>query len=289
MTVVEDRATPPPPRPDLEPEPKSNFERVLLVIFVARPVPRADRRRAAGLGLGPQLDRRRDHRSSSTSSPGSASPSASTATSPTAPSRPSGRCGSRWRSPAALAMEGACIDWVADHRRHHKFSDKEGDPHSPWRFGNDWKALTKGLLFAHIGWLFDVEQHQPGAVRPGPAERQGHRAASHSLFPWLVVASLAAARRDRRPGDLVVAGALTAFFWAQPGADRAAAPRHLVDQLDLPRRSATEPFEVARQVPQRLVAGDPVLRRVVAQPAPRRPDLRPARRAAGPARLAAPA
>ncbi|MEP7023692.1 MAG: acyl-CoA desaturase, partial [Actinomycetota bacterium] len=57
----------------------------------------------------------------------------------------------------SMALEGPLITWVADHRRHHKFSDKEGDPHSPWRFGNDWKALTKGLAFAHVGWLFDTE------------------------------------------------------------------------------------------------------------------------------------
>jgi Fatty acid desaturase len=47
-----------------------------------------------------------------------------------------------------LAIEGPVLTWVADHRRHHKYSDREGDPHSPWRFGDDWKALTKGLLFA---------------------------------------------------------------------------------------------------------------------------------------------
>ena len=47
------------------------------------------------------------------------------------------------------------LTWVADHRRHHKYSDRDGDPHSPWRFGNDWKALAKGLACAHIGWLFD--------------------------------------------------------------------------------------------------------------------------------------
>src|ERR1700689_4265969 len=55
----------------------------------------------------------------------------------------------------SLAIEGPVTTWVADHRRHHKYSDKEGDPHSPWRFGDDWKALTKGLVFAHVGWLFD--------------------------------------------------------------------------------------------------------------------------------------
>ncbi|HXB50917.1 MAG TPA: acyl-CoA desaturase, partial [Streptosporangiaceae bacterium] len=55
----------------------------------------------------------------------------------------------------SLAIEGPVITWVADHRRHHKYSDKEGDPHSPWRFGNDWKALAKGLAYAHVGWMFD--------------------------------------------------------------------------------------------------------------------------------------
>src|SRR5438105_661194 len=29
----------------------------------------------------------------------------------------------------SLAIEGPVITWVADHRRHHKYSDKEGDPH----------------------------------------------------------------------------------------------------------------------------------------------------------------
>ncbi len=48
--------------------------------------------------------------------------------------------------------------WVADHRRHHAYSDKDGDPHSPWRYGESFGALSKGLWHAHIGWLFDVEQ-----------------------------------------------------------------------------------------------------------------------------------
>src|SRR5438105_1804341 len=58
----------------------------------------------------------------------------------------------------SAAIEGPVIRWVADHRRHHAFSDKEGDPHSPWRYGNDIRALVKGLWHAHIGWMFDLEQ-----------------------------------------------------------------------------------------------------------------------------------
>ncbi|WP_018634669.1 acyl-CoA desaturase [Parafrankia elaeagni] len=57
-----------------------------------------------------------------------------------------------------MAIEGPVIRWVADHRRHHAFSDADGDPHSPWRYGTGSAALARGLWHAHIGWLFDVEQ-----------------------------------------------------------------------------------------------------------------------------------
>jgi len=56
-----------------------------------------------------------------------------------------------------MAVEGAPIRWVADHRRHHQFSDEEFDPHSPWRFGHSVKGLAKGLVWAHTGWLFTRE------------------------------------------------------------------------------------------------------------------------------------
>src|SRR5690606_11964892 len=35
----------------------------------------------------------------------------------------------------SMAIEGPVVRWVADHRRHHQFSDRDGDPHSPWRYG----------------------------------------------------------------------------------------------------------------------------------------------------------
>jgi stearoyl-CoA desaturase (delta-9 desaturase) len=53
-----------------------------------------------------------------------------------------------------MAIEGGPIRWVADHRRHHQFSDEAEDPHSPWRFGHSTKGLAKGLLWAHVGWIF---------------------------------------------------------------------------------------------------------------------------------------
>src|SRR5690606_18086633 len=55
----------------------------------------------------------------------------------------------------SLSLQGGVLDWVGDHRRHHAFSDKEGDPHSPWLYGTGAKALVKGFWHSHMGWLFD--------------------------------------------------------------------------------------------------------------------------------------
>ena len=31
----------------------------------------------------------------------------------------------------SMSLQGPVIDWVADHRKHHTFTDEDGDPHSP--------------------------------------------------------------------------------------------------------------------------------------------------------------
>jgi stearoyl-CoA desaturase (delta-9 desaturase) len=55
----------------------------------------------------------------------------------------------------SAAIEGPIISWVADHRKHHTFADQEGDPHSPHvDHGVGWRGAFKGLLHAHVGWLF---------------------------------------------------------------------------------------------------------------------------------------
>jgi stearoyl-CoA desaturase (Delta-9 desaturase) len=55
----------------------------------------------------------------------------------------------------SAAIEGPIVSWVADHRKHHAFSDREGDPHSPHvDHGHGWHGALRGLLHAHVGWLF---------------------------------------------------------------------------------------------------------------------------------------
>jgi len=58
-----------------------------------------------------------------------------------------------------MAIEGPVISWVADHRKHHAYSDRPGDPHSPHvDHGGGWRGALRGLAHAHVGWLFDHQQ-----------------------------------------------------------------------------------------------------------------------------------
>jgi stearoyl-CoA desaturase (delta-9 desaturase) len=57
-----------------------------------------------------------------------------------------------------IALEGPVTLWVAEHRRHHKFADQPGDPHSPWRFGTGGTALLRGLWHAQVGWFYTARR-----------------------------------------------------------------------------------------------------------------------------------
>jgi stearoyl-CoA desaturase (Delta-9 desaturase) len=112
----------------------------------------------------------------------------------------------------SMAVEGPVIRWVADHRRHHAFSDREGDPHSPWRYGESIGGLTKGFWHAHIGWMFDPELTNIERFAPDLLADRDMVRVSKS-FGWLTGLSLAL---PPLVGGLVSwswLGAATAFFW----------------------------------------------------------------------------
>ncbi|HZN78023.1 MAG TPA: fatty acid desaturase [Micromonosporaceae bacterium] len=113
----------------------------------------------------------------------------------------------------SFAIEGDVTQWVADHRRHHAYSDAEGDPHSPWRYGSTVWGLTKGLLYAHVGWLFHREMSNRERFAPDLLVDKDIRRVG-KLFPLMVVISMLA---PTVAGGLITwswQGALTAFFWA---------------------------------------------------------------------------
>ncbi|MDQ3765644.1 MAG: acyl-CoA desaturase [Actinomycetota bacterium] len=113
----------------------------------------------------------------------------------------------------SMALQGDVITWVANHRRHHAFADKEGDPHSPWLFGTTPAALAKGFWHAHTGWLFARDRTNASRFAPDLLADRDIARISRQFSLWTVVSLLAPAVL----GGLISMsfwGALTAFFWA---------------------------------------------------------------------------
>ena len=113
----------------------------------------------------------------------------------------------------STAVQGSVIQWVADHRRHHAYADKEGDPHSPWLFGIGPVALARGFCHAHMGWLFKRDQTNAKRFAPDLLADRGIRAVDR-LFPLWTLATLVA---PAALGGLLTWswwGVLTGFFWA---------------------------------------------------------------------------
>ncbi len=92
----------------------------------------------------------------------------------------------------SMAVEGSVITWVADHRKHHTFSDEEGDPHSPHAGqGAGVAGMLSGLYHAHVGWLFETNgQAEKRRYCPDLASDRGMRRI-HRAFPIIVYFTLA--------------------------------------------------------------------------------------------------
>ncbi|GLW75397.1 stearoyl-CoA 9-desaturase [Kitasatospora phosalacinea] len=112
----------------------------------------------------------------------------------------------------SLAVEGPLVRWVADHRKHHRYSDKDGDPHSPWRYGESLPALLKGLWWAHMGWMFDEEQTPQLTYAPDLVRDPAIRRVSRLFWLWTVI-SLGLPPLVGGLATWSWQGALSAFFW----------------------------------------------------------------------------
>jgi stearoyl-CoA desaturase (delta-9 desaturase) len=113
----------------------------------------------------------------------------------------------------SMAVQGPILHWVADHRRHHAFSDKEGDPHSPWLFGTSAAALTRGFWHAHLGWILDRDLTNQERFAPDLLADRDLRLVHRTFGLWTAVTLIAPAAM----GGLITWswwGAVTAFFWA---------------------------------------------------------------------------
>jgi stearoyl-CoA desaturase (Delta-9 desaturase) len=111
-------------------------------------------------------------------------------------------------SAGAIGGQAPPLIWTAHHRRHHRLSDRPGDPHSP--YANDEhgiKGLLKGLWHAHMGWLFDTELiAEPLRYCPDLARDNDIRWISNHFFELVIVGLLL-------PGliGLAIGGTLVSF------------------------------------------------------------------------------
>jgi stearoyl-CoA desaturase (Delta-9 desaturase) len=137
----------------------------------------------------------------------------------------------------SMSLQGPVIDWVADHRKHHTFTDEEGDPHSPHAgHGAGLRGMVTGLWHAHVGWLFETHGQASSKrfardLLEDPTMRRINKS-----FPLIALGSLAVPflLGFALSGGSVLAGGLSALLWGGARADLPRAPHHLEHQLDLP-------------------------------------------------------
>jgi stearoyl-CoA desaturase (Delta-9 desaturase) len=127
--------------------------------------------------------------------------------------RPHPRLRAALASAGSMSFEGDVLGWVAIHRRHHAFTDRPGDPHSPYRYGTSPVGQLRGLLHAHLGWLFADDYTAPEKYAPDLIDDPLMRSVSRA-FPLLCVASLALPFLAGLAIGRSWHAALTALVWA---------------------------------------------------------------------------
>jgi stearoyl-CoA desaturase (delta-9 desaturase) len=113
----------------------------------------------------------------------------------------------------AAAIEGPPIEWVANHRMHHAFSDQPGDPHSPHvDHGAGWRGAVRGLVHAHLGWLFTSAFASEERYAPDLLADRAVRFVDRTFLLWVLVGLLVPfAAGLAVTGTLD--GGLTALLW----------------------------------------------------------------------------
>ncbi len=112
----------------------------------------------------------------------------------------------------SMSFEGGVISWVATHRRHHAFTDRPGDPHSPYRYGDTGWAQVRGMAHAHLGWLMRAEPTPVARYAPDLTADRTMRIIDRA-FPALAVVSLALPALLGWLLTGTLHGALSALLW----------------------------------------------------------------------------
>lgn len=112
----------------------------------------------------------------------------------------------------SMAAEGPLNYWVATHRRHHKYTDVYGDPHSPYVKENQRFSFLEGLWHSHMGWTFNHELTNTFAFAKDLAQEPIMTKISQLYYIWIFLGVVIPAVI----GGLITRtwmGALSGFLW----------------------------------------------------------------------------
>ena len=102
------------------------------------------------------------------------------------------------------SLQESAVKWSWDHRRHHRFVDRDGDPYN----------ISRGFWHAHFLWMFHKRVRDPGEQWPqdlwrDPLVRWQHRVYLPSVaLVGFVMPTLIAASWGDAWGGLILAGVL---------------------------------------------------------------------------------
>ena len=118
-----------------------------------------------------------------------------------------------WLILGSMAAQGPPINWVAVHRRHHQYSDRPEDPHSPHMREQGSLKGMRGFWHSYMGWMLTSKVTNP-ALFAKDMMRDPLTVKINKLYFWWVGLSLVIPTILGGLITLSWIGALQGFLWA---------------------------------------------------------------------------
>ena len=117
----------------------------------------------------------------------------------------------------SMALEGPLLFWVSTHRRHHRYADEQGDPHSPNLSGGSIGGKLKGLWYAHIPWMFSDQESRTTVFAPDVLRDRRLYSYNRSYPVWGLIGLLIPAAIGWAASSGSIAAAFSGFIFGGLG------------------------------------------------------------------------
>lgn len=108
----------------------------------------------------------------------------------------------------SMAGQGPVLYWASTHRAHHRYSDKQGDPHTPQLHGPGFVNRLRGLFYSHMPWMLADKVASPSDFCRDILRDRTLMKLNQFYFHWLALGFII-------PGalDAALSGDGMAGFW----------------------------------------------------------------------------